>query len=137
MITVIMISGEKITGVLVQDTPNYLYVQTTLEYDEQAIQLFGKEYCEANKTLINKLPKDEIKEVFNMTTRQVYLEALEEENKLLSLIEETEDIDDTLYYQRKLMNHYLKTNQLDKRHAAYAEYADLVKSIEELDTLDI
>ena len=69
--------------------------------------------------------------------RQVYLEALEEENKLLSLIEETEDIDDTLYYQRKLMNHYLKTNQLDKRHAAYAEYADLVKSIEELDTLDI
>lgn len=63
MITVIMVSGEKITGVLVQDTPSYLYVLTTLEYDEQAIQLFGKEYCEANKTLINKLPKDEIKEV--------------------------------------------------------------------------
>ena len=64
--------------------------------------------------------------------RQVYLEALEEENKLLGLIEDTEDIDDTLYYQRKLMNHYLKTNQLDKRYAAYAEYADLVKSIEDI-----
>lgn len=63
MVTVTMISGEKITGVLVQDTPNYLYVQTILEYDDLAIQLFGKEYCETNKTLINKLPKDEIKEV--------------------------------------------------------------------------
>ena len=64
--------------------------------------------------------------------RQVYLEALEEENKLLQLIEETEDIDGTLYYQRKLMNHYLKTNQLDKRYAAYAEYADLVKATEDI-----
>lgn len=63
MITVTMVSGEKITGVLVQDTPNYLYVQTTIEYDDLAMQIFGKEYCEANKTLINKLPKDEIKEV--------------------------------------------------------------------------
>lgn len=63
MVTVTMISGEQITGVLMQDTPNYLCVQTTLEYDDLAIQLFGKEYCEANKTLINKLPKDEIKEV--------------------------------------------------------------------------
>jgi hypothetical protein len=59
-----MVSGEKITGELIQDSPNYLYVQTILEYDEQAIQLFGKEYCEANKKLINKLPKDEIKEVW-------------------------------------------------------------------------
>lgn len=66
-----------------------------------------------------------------MTTRQTYLKALEEENKLLQLIENSEDIDDTLYYQRKLMNHYLKRNQLDKRHAAYAEYADLVKATEE------
>ena len=63
MVTVIMISGEQITGVLLQDTPNYLYVQTILEYDDLAIQLFGKEYCETHKTLINKLPKDEIKEV--------------------------------------------------------------------------
>ena len=63
MVTVTMISGEQITGVLVQDTPNYLYVQTTLEYDDLAIQLFGKEYCDTHKTLINKLPKDEIKEV--------------------------------------------------------------------------
>ena len=56
---------------------------------------------------------------------------IEKENKLLQLIEDTEDIDDTLYYLRKLMNHYLKTNQLDKRKAAYAEYAALVKEIEE------
>lgn len=63
MVTVTMMSGEQITGVLVQDTPSYLYVQTTLEYDDLAIQVFGKEYCETHKTLINKLPKDEIKEV--------------------------------------------------------------------------
>lgn len=68
-----------------------------------------------------------------METRQAYLKALEEENKLIQLIEETDDIEETLYYQRKLMNHYLKRNQLDKRHAVYAEYADLIKAIEELD----
>lgn len=63
MIIVIMISGEKIRGVLVQDTPNYLYVKTEVHYDEDEIEFFGKEYCEANKILINKLPKDEIKEI--------------------------------------------------------------------------
>jgi hypothetical protein len=61
MVTVVMISGEKITGVLVQDTPNFLYVETVMNYDELAIQIFGKEYCETHKTLINKLPKDEIR----------------------------------------------------------------------------
>lgn len=61
MITVTMISGEKITGLLVQDTPDYLYVQTTLEYDDLAIQIFGKEYCETHTTQIIKLPKDEIR----------------------------------------------------------------------------
>ena len=63
MVTVTMISGEQITGVLIQDTPNYLYVQTTLKYDDLSIHLFGKEYCDTHKILINKLPKDEIKEV--------------------------------------------------------------------------
>ena len=58
----------------------------------------------------------------------------EKENKLLQLIEDTEDIDDTLYYLTKLMNHYLKTNQLDKRKAAYAKYTDLVKAIEQNNT---
>lgn len=58
----------------------------------------------------------------------------EKENKLLQLIEDSEDINDTLYYYIKLMNHYLKTNQLDKRKAAYAEYVNLVKAIEENNT---
>ena len=58
----------------------------------------------------------------------------EKENKLLQLIEDTEDINDTLYYQIKLMNYYLKTNQLDKRKAAYAKYTDLVKAIEQNNT---
>ena len=49
--------------------------------------------------------------------------------RLLQLIEDTEDIDDILHYQIQLMNHYLKTNQLDKRKAVYAEYTDLVKAI--------
>ena len=56
---------------------------------------------------------------------------IEKENKLLQLIEDTEDIDDILYYQKMLMNHYLKTNQLDKRKATYAEYTALLKAIEE------
>ena len=59
---------------------------------------------------------------------------IEKENMLLQLIEDTEDINDTLYYQIKLMNHYLKTNQLDKRKAAYAKYTDLVKAIEQNNT---
>jgi hypothetical protein len=59
---------------------------------------------------------------------------IEKENKLLQLIEDTEDINDTLYYYIKLMNHYLKTNQLDKRKAAYTEYVNLVKAIEENNT---
>ena len=59
---------------------------------------------------------------------------IEKENKLLQLIEDTEDIDDTLYYLTKLINHYLNTNQLDKRKAAYAEYVALVKEIEENNT---
>jgi hypothetical protein len=63
IVTVVMISGEKITGVLLQETPNYIYVETVMDYDELAIQIYGREYCEANKTLINKLPKDEIKEI--------------------------------------------------------------------------
>jgi hypothetical protein len=58
-----MISGEIIKGKLVKATPSHRYVETTLEYDEQAIAIFGKEYCENNKTLINKLPMDEIKDI--------------------------------------------------------------------------
>lgn len=63
MVTVTMISGEKITGMLIQETPYDLYVQTTVEYDELAIEIYGKEFCEANKTPIIRLPKNEIKEV--------------------------------------------------------------------------
>lgn len=59
-VEVTMISGEIIRGKLVQDNKLYAYVETTVEYDEQAIAIFGKEYCEQNTTLINKLPKDEI-----------------------------------------------------------------------------
>ena len=50
------------------------------------------------------------------------------EDKLLQLIEDTDDIDDVLYYQIQLMNYYLKTNQLDKRHEVYTEYIALLKS---------
>ena len=57
----------------------------------------------------------------------------EKENKLLQLIEKSEDINDTLYYLIKLMNHYLNTNQLDKREAAYTEYLDLLRATEEND----
>lgn len=57
------------------------------------------------------------------------------ENKLLQLIEEADDYDDVLYYQLRLMNYYLKTNQLDKRAALYAEYKTLIKELEELDEL--
>ena len=55
----------------------------------------------------------------------------EKENKLLQLIEKSEDINDTLYYLIKLMNHYLNTNQLDKREVAYTEYLDLIRATEE------
>lgn len=51
------------------------------------------------------------------------------ENKLLQLIEETDDIEETLQYQLQLMNYYLKTNQLDKRDSVYAEYTALLESI--------
>ena len=62
-VTVTMISGEIIKGRLVEDGPLYVYVETTIEYDDLAISIFGKEYCENNKTLINKLPRDEIKSI--------------------------------------------------------------------------
>ena len=58
------------------------------------------------------------------------------ENKLLQLIEEADDYDDVLYYQIRLMNYYLKTNQLDKRAALYAEYKALIKELEELDEME-
>lgn len=61
MVTVIMISGEKITGVLVQDTPKYLYVESEVHFNEFDRELFSKDFCDNTKTLINKLPKDEIK----------------------------------------------------------------------------
>lgn len=58
------------------------------------------------------------------------------ENKLLQLIEEADDYDDVLYYQIRLMNYYLKTNQLDKRAALYAEHKALIKELEELDEME-
>ena len=45
-VTVTMISGEIIKGRLVEDGPLYVYVETTIEYDDLAISIFGKEYCE-------------------------------------------------------------------------------------------
>ena len=60
----------------------------------------------------------------------------EKENKLLQLIEEADDYDDVLYYQIRLMNYYLKTNQLDKRSALYAEHKALIKELEELDEME-
>lgn len=62
-VTITMISGEIIKGKLVKADSLYKYVETTLEYDEQAIAIFGKEYCDTHKTLINKLPIDEIKDI--------------------------------------------------------------------------
>ena len=61
---------------------------------------------------------------------------IEKENKLIQLIEDTEDINDTLNYYRKLMNHYLRTNQLDKRKAIFTKYKDLIKAVDELALLD-
>ena len=58
-----MISGETIKGTLVKSDQLYKYVKTKIDYDELAIAIFGKEYCDKNKTLINKLPIDEIKEI--------------------------------------------------------------------------
>ena len=60
MIKITMISGEKIIGKLIKEDSFYMYVETKLEYDETALEIFGKEYCEQHSTLINKLPKDEI-----------------------------------------------------------------------------
>lgn len=57
------------------------------------------------------------------------------ESKLLQLIEEADDFDDVLYQQMRLMNYYLKTNQLDKRAALYAEHKALIEELEELDKL--
>lgn len=57
------------------------------------------------------------------------------EKKLLQLIEETDDLEEVLEYQIRLMNYYLKTNQLDKRAALYAEHKALIKELEELDEL--
>ena len=57
------------------------------------------------------------------------------EKKLLQLIKETDDLEEVLEYQIRLMNYYLKTNQLDKRAALYAEHKALIKELEELNTL--
>lgn len=54
------------------------------------------------------------------------------EDKLLQLIKEADNYDDVFYYQLRLMNYYLKTNQLDKRAALYAEHKALIKELEEL-----
>lgn len=62
-VTITMISGEVITGKLVKKDSLNIYVETTLEYDEQAIAIFGKEYCDTHKKLINKLPLDEVKNI--------------------------------------------------------------------------
>ena len=58
-----MISGATIKGILVKSDKYYKCVETKMDYDELAISIFGKEYCDKNKTLINKLPIDEIKEI--------------------------------------------------------------------------
>ena len=44
-------------------------------------------------------------------------------------------LEEVLEYQIRLMNYYLKTNQLDKRAALYAEHKALIKELEELNTL--
>ena len=62
-VEVTMISGETIKGILVKSDKLYKYIETHIDYDELAISIFGKEYCDKNKTLINKLPIDEIKEI--------------------------------------------------------------------------
>ena len=62
-VEVTMISGETIKGVLVKSDKLYKYVETKMDYDELAISILGKEYCDKNKTLINNLPIDEIKEI--------------------------------------------------------------------------
>lgn len=62
-VTITMISGEIIKGKLVKANSLYKYVETKLEYDEQAIAIFGKDYCDKHKTLINQLPIDEIKDI--------------------------------------------------------------------------
>lgn len=54
------------------------------------------------------------------------------ENKLLQLIEDTDDIEEVMDYQIELMNHYLKTNQLDKRHEVFIEYMQLLEEIESI-----
>lgn len=62
-VEITMMSGETIRGILVKSDKFYKYVETKIDYDELAIDIFGKEYCDKNKTLINKLPIDEIKEI--------------------------------------------------------------------------
>lgn len=62
-VEITMISGETIKGILVKSDKYYKYVETKMDYDELAISIFGKEYCDKNKILINKLPIDEIKEI--------------------------------------------------------------------------
>lgn len=59
-VTILMVSGEIIAGELIKQNSLYVYVQNTLEYDEQAIALFGKEYCDSHPTQILQLPLDEI-----------------------------------------------------------------------------
>lgn len=63
MTTVTMITGEKITGKLVSQDSLNIYIAVENEIDELAIQVFGKDFCEANKITIEKLPKDEIKSI--------------------------------------------------------------------------
>lgn len=62
-VEITMISGEVIKGKLVQSDKLYKYVETKIEYDELAITVFGKEYCDKHGTIINKLPVDEIKDI--------------------------------------------------------------------------
>ena len=61
MVKVHMISGEEIIGKLELENDSYVYVGTSLEWDEVAISIFGKEYAEANPTQIVRLPRDEIR----------------------------------------------------------------------------
>lgn len=62
-VEITMVTGETIKGILVKSDQLYKYVKTKIDYDELAISIFGKEYCDKNKTLINRLPIAEIKEI--------------------------------------------------------------------------
>lgn len=63
MVTVNMISGETITGKFLQENNLYVYIEAKMEYDELALELFGKEFCEQHAVQVIKLPKAEIKNI--------------------------------------------------------------------------